>query len=91
MAPHVYRRALLVASVLLAAEAGCAPAPIDQRYNNLDTPAVGIEPRSPYLYRYENDWQRNKAWSERNNPERYLPLPPPKQTAPDQDAPRNDP
>ncbi len=34
---------------------------------------VGIEKHSPYLYRYENDWQRNRAWRDRHDPLRNLP------------------
>ncbi len=37
---------------------------------------VGIEKHSPYLYRYENDWQRNRAWRDRHEPLRNLPVMP---------------
>ncbi len=34
---------------------------------------VGIQKHSPYLYRYENDWQRNRVWRDRHDPLRNLP------------------
>lgn len=53
-----------------------AAAPIDLRSNNQPSPPVGIERRSPYLYHYENDWQRNRPWRERKQLELYMPAPP---------------
>ena len=42
---------------------------------------IGVRKQSPYLYRYENDWQRNRAWRERHNPLLYIPKLPEQQNA----------
>lgn len=38
---------------------------------------IGIQKDSPYLYRYEHDWKRNRAWRDRDNPLLYYPTTPP--------------
>ena len=56
------------------------PLPYDRNLPPADA-QIGVQKQSPYLYRYENDWQRNRAWRERDNPLLYIPKLPEQQNA----------
>ena len=69
------------------------PLPYDRNLPPADA-QIGVQKQSPYLYRYENDWQRNRAWRERDNPLLYIPTLPEQRNAaplPGVKLPRKDP
>ena len=72
----------LIATVInfRSAHADNPPLPYDRNLPPADA-QIGVQKQSPYLYRYENDWQRNRAWRERDNPLLYIPKLPEQQNA----------